>query len=133
MCVFDFGSVALRFHLRNRLGNSGLHLQITFLRDLLTAGLWSCLVALVLKVLKRVALLHTCLGNRLHANRIRRLSCIPNIGFFRAVLRKIASLLERWSLQLCWLYIRLLKHRQSKLSLMTYERHRDGMLGTNKV
>ena len=133
MRVVDFGNVTLRFRLRNRLGNSGLHLQIVFLRDLLTAGLWSCLVALVLKVLKRVALLHTCLGNRLHANRIRLLSCIPYIGFFRAVLRKIASLLERWSLQLCWLYIRLLKYRQSKLSLMTYERHRDGMLGTNKV
>ena len=133
MCVVDFGNVALRFHLRNRLGNSGLHLQITFLRDLLTAGLWSCLLALALRVLKRVALLHTYLGNRLHANRTRPLFCIPYIGFFRAVSRKITSLLERWSLQLCWLYIRLLKYRQSKLSLMTYERHRDDMLGTNKV
>ena len=133
MREIGFGNVVPKFHLRNLLGDSGLHLQIIFLQDLLTAGLWSCLVALVLKVLKRVALLHTCLGNRLHANRIRHLSCIPYIGFFRAVLRKISTLLERWSLQLCWLYIRLLKYRQSKLSLMTYERHRDGMLGTNKV
>ena len=95
MRVVDFGNVTLKFRLRNHLGNSGLHLQIIFLRDLLTAGLWSCLVALVLKVLKRVALLHTYLGNHLHANRTRRLSCIPYIVFFRAVLKRIASLLDR--------------------------------------
>ena len=121
------------FHLRNLLANLDLRSLITSVLTLLVMGLLFGLAAWGFRLFGPKFLRHIGLGGRQYANRTRRLSCIPCIGFFRAVSRKITSLLERWSLQLCWLYIRLLKYRQSKLSLMTYERHRDDMLGTNKV
>ena len=117
MSEIDFGNVVPKFHLRNLLGHSGLHLQIIYAHNLLVAGFVSCLVALVLKVLKRVALLHTYLDVRLHASRTRLFFGIPCTGFVRVVSRRITILLQRWSLRLCWLYIRLLKCRQSKLLL----------------
>ena len=128
MSEIGFENVVPRFHLRNLLGDSGLHLQIIYAHNLLVAGYVSCLVALVLKVLKRVALLHTYLDVRLHASRTRLLFGIPCIGFVRVVLRKITILLQRWSLQLCWLYIRLLKCRQSKLFVKSDVPVRDDML-----
>ncbi len=115
MSEIGFGNVVPKFHLRNLLGHSGLHLQIIYAHNLLVVGFVSCLVALVLKVLKQVALLHTYLDARLYASRIRLLFGIPCIGFVRVVSKKITILLQRWSLQLCWLYIRLLKCRQAKL------------------
>ncbi len=79
------------FHLRNLLGNSGLHLQIVCGLALLRVGLLFGLVALGWKVLGLIVSRHSGPDYRLSGNRIRhrfRKSCIVPL---RSVLYQIAT------------------------------------------